>query len=208
MPKTVVSAEEKSSPPTVCPQGTWMPLQRMAKAVREQITTVSAKTSKMPQSPCSGADLTSAEAWAMAAEPSPASLEKALRRRPHCRACPMAAPLIPPPRAFREKALRIISRSTPGSLWAWQRITPPAAMKNTPLISGTSTAVALPVPTVPRKMAMQVMRASVSPRTCRNSPSLPELRPKNAAARVTAPAALLIWDMLPMPKAARAASRA
>ena len=40
----------------------------MAKAVSEQITTVSAKTSKMPHRPCSGADRTSAEAWAMAAE--------------------------------------------------------------------------------------------------------------------------------------------
>ena len=55
------------------------PLDRIANAVREHTTMVSAKTSKMPHMPCmTGSRILEAE-WTMTEEPRPASLENTPR---------------------------------------------------------------------------------------------------------------------------------
>ena len=83
----VENAAVISSEPTLWPKVISTPLQMMVRAVRVQMTMVSAKTSKIPYRPCWTGLLVSAAAWAMAAEPRPASLEKALLRRPQTMVC-------------------------------------------------------------------------------------------------------------------------
>ena len=53
-----------------------------AMEVRVQMMMVSTKTSKMPHRPCSTGSLVLEAAWAMGAEPRPASLENTPRAKP------------------------------------------------------------------------------------------------------------------------------
>ena len=110
----VENAAVISSEPTLWPKVISTPLQMMVRAVRVQMTMVSAKTSKIPYRPCWTGLLVSAAAWAMAAEPRPASLEKALLRRPQTMVCLSAIPLAAPPSALGVKAVaKILPKAGP-----------------------------------------------------------------------------------------------
>ena len=122
-PKTVAKACMMSSLPGFTPKGISTPLQMMVRAVREQMTMVSTKTSKMPKTPCSTGPLVSAAAWAMAAEPRPASLEKALRRIPQMTVCFSRMPEPAPRTAWGVKALAKISWKAFPMFPAWAAMT-------------------------------------------------------------------------------------
>ena len=70
----------------------------MANAVRVQQTIVSRNTSIIPQQPCSAA-VPPLSAWAMEAEPMPASLVNVPLAIPICSAFEVISPTIPPPMA-------------------------------------------------------------------------------------------------------------
>ena len=124
----VANALVMSSEPTFWPKVMSTPLQMMVMAVSVQMTMVSAKTSKMPYRPCWTGPLVSAAACAMAAEPRPASLEKALLRRPQTMVCLSAMPLAAPPRALGVKAVRKILAKAGPMLPAWPKMTTKAKM--------------------------------------------------------------------------------
>ena len=84
----------------------------MARPVRVQTTMVSAKTSKMPKKPCFTGSRSEVEAWAIGAEPSPASFENTPRRRPQLR---QARTLMPAQTDCGLKAHTNMSRKTAGS---------------------------------------------------------------------------------------------
>ena len=86
------------------PKAISTPLITIVRPVNVQITKVSANTSKIPCRPCSTGPSVSAAAWAIAADPRPASLEKALLLRPHTRASFKAIPLAAPSTASGVKA--------------------------------------------------------------------------------------------------------
>ena len=68
----------------------------MTKAVNVQTTSVSANTSKIPHIPCAAGLEESADACAIGAEPSPASLEKIPLANPKRTACETVYPATPP----------------------------------------------------------------------------------------------------------------
>lgn len=92
----------------------------MARPVRVQTTMVSAKTSKMPKKPCFTGSRSEVEAWAIGAEPSPASFENTPRRRPQLR---QARTLMPAQTDCGLKAHTNMSRKTAGSLPAFVSMT-------------------------------------------------------------------------------------
>ena len=96
------------------------PEQSIARPVSVHTMMVSANTSNMPKKPCLTGSVSLLEAWAMGAEPSPASFENTPRSTPQ----PMhARSPMPPQTASGLKALTRISRSTPGSLPALAAMT-------------------------------------------------------------------------------------
>ena len=68
------------------------------------MTMVSMNTSKMPYRPCRTGLVSLEAAWAMGAEPRPASLEKTPRFTPQVMVCMMVMPLMPPTAAVGLKA--------------------------------------------------------------------------------------------------------
>ena len=77
----------------------------------------------MPYRPWFTGPLVSAAAWAMAAEPRPASLEKALRRRPQMMVCFSTMPLAAPPMAWGVNAEEKIFTKASGTLPIWAPMT-------------------------------------------------------------------------------------
>ena len=96
---------------------------RMTSAVMVQITMVSAKTSKMPNRPCCTGPSVSAAAWAMGAEPRPASLEKTPRDTPRVMAVRRVMPAAPPTAAEGSNAPSTMARRTGPTLERCVRIT-------------------------------------------------------------------------------------
>ncbi len=88
----------------------------MTKAVIVQMTMVSTKTSKMPHRPCATGSLVFEAAWAMGAEPRPASLEKTPRAMPIWIALAMVKPVAPPSADCGLNAASTTSASM-GSSW-------------------------------------------------------------------------------------------
>ena len=203
----VSQAESSSSAPGELPHGMPTPLHSMVSAVAVQMTIVSAKTSNMPHSPCSPGERAAAEPCAIADEPSPASFENAPRRSPHCMACAVPKPPTPDTAVRGENAPATIARSAAGSACAWQHSTKSDSSRNSPAIEGTSRSAARPTPAAPPRRISHAVSVRMTPshsRSRRGSSSGAIF----SAAPATAPAALLICERLPMPKAESAASSA
>ena len=83
---------------------TMAPLERMASAVREQMTMVSKNTSKAPQTPCWKGCSVCAVACTMGAVPIPASFDSIPRDIPCLMASATATPAAPPAPAAGENA--------------------------------------------------------------------------------------------------------
>ena len=122
-PKTVANAAVMSSEPGLTPNGISTPEQMMVRAVREQITMVSAKHSKIPYIPCWTGPGVSAAECAIAAEPRPASLENAERRRPQTMVSFRTIPAAAPPIACGLNAVEKILPNAGMMLPAWTTIT-------------------------------------------------------------------------------------
>ncbi len=124
LPKVEAKAALVSStpaPPLLKSMG--VPLMRITRAVMVQITVVSANTSKMPNRPCCTGPLVSAAAWAIGAEPKPASLENTPRATPLVMALVMVMPTAPPTTAEGLKAPTKMALSTGPMLPMWEKIT-------------------------------------------------------------------------------------
>ena len=92
-------------------------------AVSVQMTMVSAKTSKMPNTPCLTGFFVSAQAWAMEPVPRPASLEKIPRETPFC-ILTKRLPMTPPVKAAGLKAPAKMASMTAGKRWMFRMTTP------------------------------------------------------------------------------------
>ena len=110
----MAKAETGSESVADWPYGIAAPEQSMASPVSVQTTRVSAKTSKMPRKPCLTGSVSELEAWAMGAEPSPASFENTPRLSPQ----PSA-----PAKERGSRAETTMPRSTPGKFGRFAAMT-------------------------------------------------------------------------------------
>ncbi len=117
-PRTELSAAETIAAPPLVPQAmSTLPAQeaqRTVRAVRVQITMVSINTSKIPKKPCLTGLVSLVAAWAIGAEPRPASLEKQPRAMPFVMEVEIVMPNAPPKAASALKApLKIMPKTWP-----------------------------------------------------------------------------------------------
>ena len=171
----------------------------MARPVTVQITVVSKKTPVMLISPCRTGLSVSAQAAVMAAEPSPASLEKTPLAIPQRMALRRVfVPKAPPSAASGAKAHRSISVSASGRRGRFPRITAAPPPMYSSAITGTSSVEASAMRRMPPSRIVSASAAAVTP-TCRRDR-------ENAAAQVSASAP--DCAMAPMAKAISRAKNA
>ena len=181
----------------------------MASAVSVQMTMVSAKTSKMPNRPCRSGSAPCAPAWAMGAEPMPASWENMPRSIPHCSARWIPIPAAPPSAAVGVKAEATMSTRARPAAGRFKSTTASAASAYRALINGTSRSVTRPMRAAPPISAIPAANAAKMPTVSRRGCSMPVVAGKSAVtAKLTASAAVLACTILPMPNAASAPSSA
>ncbi len=95
----------------------YAPLMMMTSPVMEQITMVSMKGSSSATTPSETGSSVLAAAWAMGADPCPASLEKSPRRTPHIMVTRMAPVPVPATPAVGLNASRKM-RANVGRIWS------------------------------------------------------------------------------------------
>ena len=184
-PRTVSKARSVSAAPVkgmpAASAAPSTPEQQMARPVRVQITRVSKKTPVMLISPCRSGSSVSAQAAAMAAEPSPASLEKTPRAMPwRMTARRVTVPNAPPNAAEGASAQRSISAAAPGSRGRLPIITAPAPPMYSSAITGTSTEETSAMRRMPPSRITSASAAVASPVSARGR--------ENAAKNVSASA--------------------
>ena len=156
--------------------------------------------------PCSTGPSQWAAAWAIGAEPRPASLENALRRRPQTTACRIVMPAAPPRMARGANAAVKISLNafpTPPML---PKMTMSVIRMYATLINGMSFSVTAPMRLMPPNSTSAVSSARPMPSAQRSSTCPPKSGFTAHTASVTEPTMEFACDILPMPNAASAAS--
>ena len=112
--KTLAKAKEVISMPLPASGLFQAPVTTITRAVMLQITTVSMKGSSSETKPSRTGSIVEAAEWAIGAEPQPASLLKAARRKPWIK-----TPAKPPAPACQLKASRTMVAKAAGTAAAW-----------------------------------------------------------------------------------------
>ena len=138
----------------------------MTRAVTVHTTSVEKQVSNIPQKPARRAVVSPAAAWAMAEDPTPASLVKTPRATPYRKAAPAA----PPQAARGVRAQVTISRKAGSSASRRsQSIAIPAPKKRTAM-TGTTASLTRPTPRTPPKSTAPTHKATPTPTVNRPQP--------------------------------------